>query len=88
MHPEQALSWVLQERLFEELIPLISAAASCEDVADAGNALRTLACKVEQIHTTLRKHLRKEEDQLLPLLLANFSTAEQVFKRISTFGTA
>ena len=68
---------MLQERLFEELIPLISAAAG-EQGADAGDALRALECKVEQIHTTLRKHLSKEEDQLLPLLLANFSTAEQV----------
>ena len=29
---------------------------------------RTLICKVEEIHTTLRKHLAKEE-QLLPLLV-------------------
>jgi hypothetical protein len=34
-------------------------------------------CKVEEIHTTLRKHLAKEEAQLLPLLLAHFSHAEQ-----------
>lgn len=33
--------------------------------------------QVEEIHTTLRKHLRKEEEQLLPLLVAHFSTAEQ-----------
>lgn len=32
---------------------------------------------MEEITTTLRKHLRKEEEQLLPLLLAHFSTAEQ-----------
>ncbi len=68
---------MLQERLFEELIPLISVAADKQG-ADAGDALRALECKVEQIHTTLRKHLSKEEDQLLPLLLANFNTAEQV----------
>ena len=73
--------WALQERLFEELIPLISSAATCEEAADGGNVLRALACKVEQIHTTLRKHLRKEEEQLLPLLLANFTTSEQVCDR-------
>lgn len=38
---------------------------------------RTLICKVEEIHTTLRKHLAKEEEQLLPLLLLHFSSAEQ-----------
>jgi zinc finger-like protein len=32
---------------------------------------------VEAIHTTLRKHLAKEEAQLLPLLLAHFSHPEQ-----------
>jgi zinc finger-like protein len=32
---------------------------------------------VEEIHTTLRKHLAKEEAQLLPLLLKHFSCAEQ-----------
>lgn len=32
---------------------------------------------MEEIHTTLRKHLRKEEEQLLPLLLAHFSHGEQ-----------
>ena len=67
-----------QERLFEELTPLLSAAAEHEAAGGAGEALRTLACKVEQIHTTLRKHLSKEEDQLLPLLLRNFTAAEQV----------
>jgi hypothetical protein len=33
--------------------------------------------QVEEIHTTLRKHLRKEEEQLLPLLLAHFTPGEQ-----------
>lgn len=32
---------------------------------------------MEEISTTLRKHLRKEEEQLLPLLLAHFTTGEQ-----------
>lgn len=64
----------LQERLFEELSPLLVSAAE----QGTGEALRALACKVEQIHTTLRTHLRKEENQLLPLLRSNFSAAEQV----------
>ena len=34
---------------------------------------RTLICKVEEIHTTLRKHLAKEEEQLLPLLVQHFT---------------
>ena len=38
---------------------------------------RMLICKVEEIHTTLRKHLAKEEEQLLPLLVANFTHQEQ-----------
>jgi zinc finger-like protein len=33
--------------------------------------------KIEQIHTTVRKHLAKEEEQLFPLLLAHFSHVEQ-----------
>lgn len=38
---------------------------------------RQLICKIEEINITLRKHLAKEEAQLLPLLLQNFSHAEQ-----------
>ena len=33
---------------------------------------------MEEIHTTLRKHLAKEEEQLFPLLLEHFTYAEQV----------
>lgn len=39
--------------------------------------MRQLACKVEEIHTTLRKHLAKEEEQLVPLLLQHFTFPEQ-----------
>ena len=39
---------------------------------------RQLVFKVEEIHTTLRKHLAKEEEQLFPLLLEHFTYAEQV----------
>lgn len=38
---------------------------------------RGLICKVEEIHRTLLKHLAKEEEQLLPLLLQHFTFAEQ-----------
>ncbi len=38
---------------------------------------RVLICKVEEIHRTLKKHLAKEEEQLLPLLLQHFSFPEQ-----------
>ena len=41
------------------------------------NSVLIHAPQVEEIHTTLRKHLRKEEEQLLPLLLAHFSHGEQ-----------
>jgi zinc finger protein-like protein len=40
--------------------------------------VQQLVCKSEEIHTTLRKHLAKEEEQLFPLLLRHFSHAEQV----------
>jgi hypothetical protein len=40
-------------------------------------ACRGLLCKVEEVHRTLRKHLHKEEEQLVPLLLAHFSHGEQ-----------
>jgi zinc finger protein-like protein len=32
---------------------------------------------VEEVHRTLKKHLAKEEEQLVPLLLQHFSFAEQ-----------
>ena len=38
---------------------------------------RQIVCKVEEVHTTLRKHLAKEEEQLFPLLLQHFTHAEQ-----------
>ena len=40
-------------------------------------AMRQLMCKVQEIHTTLLKHLAKEEEQLFPLLLKHFSYSEQ-----------
>ncbi len=67
----------MQERLFEQLSQLLNSA-----LAQAGPqrtaTVQQLVCKVEEIHTTLRKHLAKEEEQLFPLLLHHFSHAEQV----------
>ena len=40
-------------------------------------AIRQLVCKVQAIHTTLLKHLAKEEEQLFPLLLKHFTYSEQ-----------
>lgn len=64
-----------QERLFEQLMQLLATAAG--PAGARGGALRQLSCKAEEVHTTLRKHLAKEEEQLFPLLLAHFSVAEQ-----------
>ena len=50
--------------------------------------MQQLVCKSEEIHTTLRKHLAKEEEQLFPLLLRHFSHAEQVRIRQKSFVTA
>jgi len=65
-----------QEYLFEQLGQLLSSATSQTGAARA-STVRQLVCKVEAIHTTLRKHLAKEEAQLLPLLLRHFSYPEQ-----------
>ncbi|KAK9840584.1 hypothetical protein WJX81_003072 [Elliptochloris bilobata] len=65
-----------EERLFEQLMQLLASAAA-GPVGGRGGALRQLSCKAEEIYTTLRKHLAKEEEQLFPLLLAHFSFAEQ-----------
>lgn len=65
-----------EERLFEQLVTLIATALAATG-APRGEAVRELVCKVEEVHTTLRKHLRKEEEQLLPLLLHHFTVDEQ-----------
>ncbi|KAL4436350.1 hypothetical protein ABPG77_009912 [Micractinium sp. CCAP 211/92] len=66
-----------EEHLFEQLFQLLSRALGEPEGREQLATVRLLACKVEEIHTTLRKHLRKEEEQLLPLLLAHFSHGEQ-----------
>jgi hypothetical protein len=74
--PDARAAAAAQERLFEQLMQLL-AAALAGPAAGRGAAVRRLSCKAEEIHTTLRKHLAKEEEQLFPLLLAHFSAAEQ-----------
>ena len=66
-----------EERLFDQLTVLLGAALR-QDGKERYATLRQLECKIEEVHTTLRKHLSKEEEQLLPLLLQHFSFAEQV----------
>lgn len=39
--------------------------------------LRDLVCKVEEVRSTLTRHLAKEEKQLFPLLQQHFSHTEQ-----------
>ena len=66
----------VQERLLEQLSQVISAAMLAEGKQKRA-AMRQLMCKVQEIHTTLLKHLAKEEEQLFPLLLKHFSYSEQ-----------
>lgn len=65
-----------EERLFEQLVTLIATALAASG-APRSEAVRELVCKVEEVHTMLRKHLCKEEEQLLPLLLHHFTVDEQ-----------
>ncbi len=71
-----------EARLLEELSALLaaapgSAAAPPPPRPRGAAAVAALARKVEEVHTTLRAHLAKEEAQLLPLLLARFTRREQ-----------
>lgn len=66
-----------QERLFEQLSQIINAAISAQGKQRRG-VIRQLVCKVQEIQTTLLKHLAKEEEQLFPLLLQHFTYGEQV----------
>ena len=70
-----------EERLFEQLSSLLSAALQQEGKARIAT-VRQLECKTEEVHTTLRKHLAKEEEQLFPLLLKHFTFAEQASSSI------
>lgn len=66
-YPAAHVARLVGDTLIMTLSPFPRLAAPC----------RHLLEKVEQIHTTVRKHLAKEEEQLFPLLLANFSHMEQ-----------
>lgn len=70
-----------EERLFEQLFSLLSAALQQEG-KERQATLRQLECKIEEVHITLRKHLAKEEEQLFPLLLKHFTFAEQASKNL------
>ena len=65
-----------QERLIEQLGHVVNAAMLAEG-KQKRSAIRQLMCKVQEIHTTLLKHLAKEEEQLFPLLLKHFTYSEQ-----------
>lgn len=65
-----------EERLFEELAIQLTKALSKHGSARE-EAVQAFVCKAEQIHTTVGKHLAKEEEQLLPLLLENFRLCDQ-----------
>lgn len=65
-----------EEYLLEELSSILSN----EDFAKNplhGELAHRVARKMEEVHTTLKKHLEKEEEQLLPLLQKHFSINEQ-----------
>jgi zinc finger-like protein len=75
-----------EEYLLEGLSVLL--AQSCESLKDiegngdlheerTGPIVHGLARKVEEVNTTLRKHLEKEEEQLMPMLRDQFTIPEQ-----------
>jgi zinc finger protein-like protein len=64
-----------EEYLLEELSSILSR-EDLKNTLDRENAHK-VARKVEEVHTTLKKHLEKEEEQLLPLLRKHFSIKEQ-----------
>jgi iron-sulfur cluster repair protein YtfE (RIC family) len=66
----------LQDFLFDSLQNMLAAAIAAGG-AERGPLVHELVCKVDEVHVTLQKHLRKEEEQLFPLLLSNFSFREQ-----------
>lgn len=47
------------------------------EASEKESVVRELVCKVEEVHVTLQKHLRKEEEQLFPLVLEHFTFEEQ-----------
>lgn len=61
----------------EELSNLLLEASSNFELPGFDSIVSKLTRKVEEVHTTLRNHLAKEERQLFPLLLEHFSDVEQ-----------
>lgn len=66
----------MQDLLLDSLQHLIESAINA-DASERDGFVHELQCKVEEVHVTLQKHLRKEEDQLFPLLLQHFTFSEQ-----------
>ncbi|KAI8103324.1 hypothetical protein M9435_004663 [Picochlorum sp. BPE23] len=79
-----------EEHLLEELSSILTSENALKGFREDGGVdghsdgsghtsegLHKLARKVEEVHTTLTKHLEKEGEQILPLLQNNFSINEQ-----------
>lgn len=66
----------LQELLFDHLQTLIARAIAAPQ-QERASTIHEFVCKVEEVHVSLHKHLRKEEEQLFPLLLQHFAFEEQ-----------
>ena len=66
----------LQDHLFDSLQDLLATVIRAEG-GDRAVLMREFVCKVDEVSVTLRKHLRKEEEQLFPLVLSHFSFDEQ-----------
>lgn len=67
---------IVQDLLLDNLQHLLDAAISA-DAPEKKAVVHELVCKVEEVHVTLQKHLRKEEEQLFPLVLKHFTFEEQ-----------
>lgn len=66
----------VQDFLFDSLQSVLAAAIDA-DTSSRAACVHELVCKVDEVHVTLQKHLRKEEEQLFPLVLSHFSFKEQ-----------
>jgi zinc finger protein-like protein len=66
-----------EEHLLGELSHLLTNAINQSLPESRTATLREFSRKAEAVHTTLAKHLGKEEEQLVPLLLSHFSHKEQ-----------
>lgn len=64
-----------QSHLFVELMSLLL--SLFESVPSSTSGFHPLSCKMEEVRTTIERHLAKEEEQLIPLLIKLFSFTEQ-----------